>query len=186
MKRVIGVWIILAIPCLPAVFAGTMAVRSYTHTDSLLWSSPRLATPVGMAAYGRYAISSGGVLWIGFENARWSGNSLPAFNHTAACPPGVSFTSQDHPWMVRSYGFWGDRYTDMQPGYVNYERFVWVPWWAIFVSLIPIAAPTIFHFSRQRRRRIRAMNNQCANCGYDIRATPDRCPECGTLPLGLP
>jgi hypothetical protein len=58
-------------------------------------------------------------------------------------------------------------------------RTVSVPYW-VFVALS--GAPPAFWLAKaadQRRRRAAGM---CRVCGYDLRATPDACPECGTIP----
>jgi hypothetical protein len=49
-----------------------------------------------------------------------------------------------------------------------------VPFWAPFTVMAAIAVR--LHY--RRGARLRAVG-RCVNCGYDLRATPTRCPECG-------
>src|SRR5687768_8365562 len=50
------------------------------------------------------------------------------------------------------------------------------PYWS--AVLLASAAPVLRLVSARRRRRPRT--GLCPRCGYDLRATPGRCPECGT------
>jgi hypothetical protein len=52
-----------------------------------------------------------------------------------------------------------------------------IPFWTWILLAIPGPALMISRFVRVRRRRLRGL---CLNCGYDLRFSPQRCPECGT------
>ena len=54
-----------------------------------------------------------------------------------------------------------------------------VPHWVLALAALPL--PLYASLTAFRRRR-RATRGLCARCGYDLRATPDRCPECGAVP----
>ena len=63
-----------------------------------------------------------------------------------------------------------------------FKRIVVIPWWFVVTLLSILPALQIKPILRRRRRAMRLRQNLCVHCGYDLRATPWRCPECGAVP----
>ena len=63
------------------------------------------------------------------------------------------------------------------------SHLLWVPMW--FVVGVLACLPAWWLYLARRRLR-RAFGHLCPCCGYDLRATPGRCPECGQVPAAQP
>ena len=59
---------------------------------------------------------------------------------------------------------------------------VCIPFWFIFLltAMLPLRWGVRIRAGWRRKKRRRL--GQCEQCGYDLRGTPDRCPECGASP----
>jgi hypothetical protein len=146
-------------------------------------------------------------LWIGLDRGthgrsfdfRTTGSGLEIIWITFTSDPGRTgegwllsgnihrwAANEEHPseWVHR--GGWGARswFESVQnygPPYTNRYDGVSIPLWllAAACALVPVS-----HAYRRRIRRRRRIAGQCAACGYDLRATSDRCPECGAAVEG--
>jgi hypothetical protein len=68
-------------------------------------------------------------------------------------------------------------------------RQTWIPCWAVVAAgmVVPaawiafVAVPWVWRLRAELARRRVGL---CGRCGYDMRASKERCPECGTMVMG--
>jgi hypothetical protein len=85
-----------------------------------------------------------------------------------------------YPIASGGFGFFAgtDQSRMRAPGDVPF-RYLFLPLWFLAAMFV---IPPLAGYLRFRRKR-RRTEGKCSLCGYDLRATPDRCPECGKVPV---
>jgi hypothetical protein len=157
-------------------------VRSHVASDFLRWIPTR-----GVA----YTLSTRPGLLIASRQTL-AGRTSNIFSDDYLADPGTRwiitpdrgitpFTSDGSPPWLQRLGFDHLAHTHSAPvfGTRTFRRLI-APFWSIVLvtSVPPVAAARVL--VRQRRRR---ETGRCPACGYDLRATPQRCPECGAMPM---
>ena len=168
--------LLTALSLLLCVAVCVLWVRSYRTYDFVLLYESR--APSG-EAFG-WAYSSGGKLILHWETI--GGDSrrkkLPMWSAVRASKNGGVASRWSKVDSARhAIGFWlvseRHRYSGLPP---VQSRYLAVPYWFLAAAT---AAPPVGWIIRKTRTRRRLATTRCLNCGYDLRATPARCPECG-------
>jgi hypothetical protein len=102
-----------------------------------------------------------------------------AVNIRGSVSAGFGFANAGGRMWSRSLGFFYWSAQESRPGRNNSVRTVDIPHWFLVVLILSVFF--LPPYLRHRRKRRRARSGLCPTCGYDLRESPDQCPECGAV-----
>jgi len=162
----------------------TLWIRSYRYSENLTWANAAgsrcLATAQGYAVLSLFNAGR-----IPYDPA-W--RHAPKYQSDLPRPP--------FNYLLLLGGQGGDRDSSYEfAGFAWHEKrnlpnqslhaMAVAPFWSLAL-LTALPSLTWAATRLWPRRRRQTDDRRCAECGYDLRATPDRCPECGSsIPANL-
>jgi len=179
---------------LAAVFTAALGlwICSYFVVQDLTWLDPK-GPSIGMAS-SRGTI---GLYWSlepypYMENARllytasgpvmhpielwwWGREESGSAPPSARRDPVWRWNLGSFAYQVRWHKAWSEKHRQIEFTTVE-ARLLVIPNWFVCLVTAPLPARWFYVHFRQRKRRRRGL---CLHCGYDLRASKDRCPECG-------
>jgi hypothetical protein len=165
--------ILAALSLLLFVAVCVLWVRSYFVGDGFVWK-PADAPPYYRAYAGRGVVRLGG--------GRYDFDRPPHLDYSR--DPAPTRQTGYHPGTLADrLGFDFHRGSDSKGMPSSNAIF---PLWSVALTTAVLPALWIRRVRRDRTLRRRANADQCPRCAYDLRATPERCPECGRVPAAPP
>ena len=158
-------------------------VRSYWTSDMVRWNGERRFIQLFSGYSGFEIYSDTGLLVRSREQPHWCGTLWP-FDHArpdddiyccmTVLSPISPVVDRTHLKPRASLRF---SYDQGKSEYRDDYLAIRTPYWsfALIFTILPLIV--LRRWIRKRNRNSFA----CVSCGYDLRATPDRCPECGAV-----
>lgn len=146
---------------------------------------------------GKYLFTRRDIIWLWSNpdtanvSKTWDSENGAYWRQEKRFDPYQKFPKQsmgDHTWEIKFAGCRYKRLIEIANSPNNYIPSELDPGWTGVVVFVPhayVCAVTailpLVLISKCRQQRSAKRMGLCPNCGYDLRATPDRCPECGKV-----
>lgn len=180
-----------------------LSVRSYWRSDEFSWGAPvdgqagRLRTLSAPSGRGDLMLAVNALSFSPLPEPAatnyWNGwvhsSDIP-WSPTAPTRVGTTDYSKDmlgfglRRWRSTATSVWtsDEKLTTM----ATTQSAVFVPHWFLAIGFALLPAMHIRRVILLQRLRRRLDRGLCGACGYDLRSTPERCPECGALSASSP
>jgi len=152
------------------VATAVMWVRSYWISDSWEWVSHYRT---------RFIAISGGRVLLQVNHGASAAQEFMAVDHYSYVKQANETAGVGRPW--RYGGFWIENLSfapsAARSAWLPYTDYV-VPLYAVVLVSLILPGMAVRRVLRERKRKRVGL---CPTCGYDLRASPQRCPECGAI-----